>query len=82
MTTDRRLAVTAALLYLVTWITSVAALPLYAQGGRTQVLGEGSSKSSWQRQWSALQSRCTRFCDSTVPLARSATSLCACWKLA
>ncbi|MFN8127534.1 MAG: DUF4386 domain-containing protein [Candidatus Nanopelagicales bacterium] len=41
MTTDRRLAVTAALLYLVTWITSVAALPLYAQGGRTQVLGGG-----------------------------------------
>lgn len=38
MTTDRRLAATAALLYLVTWITSVGALPLYENGGRSQVL--------------------------------------------
>lgn len=41
MTTDRRLAATAALLYLVTWITSVGALPLYENGGRSQVLAGG-----------------------------------------
>ena len=82
MTTDRRLAATAALLYLVTWITSVGALPLYENGGRSQVLAgallEVILAAAVVGTSVALS---PLLCAGPAMRARSAMSPSQCWKL-